>query len=212
MQYETEEQQVEALKDWWRENGRAVILGVVIGAALIGGWTFWKSQQEKQAVQASDMYSQSLDAIRAGEHDKVASLADTISKEHKGTLYAAYTNLTAARSAVEQGNLDAAATRLQWVIDNSELDDVVIVAKARLARISAVQGNAEAGLKVLPSSYPESFTALIEEVRGDLQVAAGDETAARAAYQKALDSGTGIANRDGLEMKLNELASATNEG
>ena len=29
--YDTEEQQVEAIKDWWKENGKAVIFGAVIG-------------------------------------------------------------------------------------------------------------------------------------------------------------------------------------
>ncbi len=54
MEYETEEQQVEALKEWWAENGKAVIAGIVLGAGVIGGWTFWKGHQEKQAVIASD--------------------------------------------------------------------------------------------------------------------------------------------------------------
>ena len=41
MEYETEEQQVEALKDWWAENGRAVIAGVVLGVVVIGGLGLW---------------------------------------------------------------------------------------------------------------------------------------------------------------------------
>lgn len=205
MQYETEEQQVEAMKAWWTENGRAVILGVVIGALIVAGWMWWKANQEKIAVAASDNFSQSIEALQAGEHDKVAELAKAAEADHAGTLYAAYTSLTAARSAVEQGDLDAAAKHLQWTVDNSELDEVGVIARVRLARVKAAQGDATAALSVLPTSYADSFTHLIEEARGDVHVIAGDMAAAKTAYQLALDSGK-AADQGALQMKINELA------
>lgn len=204
MQYETEEQQVEALKEWWAENGRAVIVGIVIGVLLVGAWMWWKSSQEKKAIAASDNFSQSLEALQAGDHAKVKELA-AAKADHSGTLYSAYTGLTAARAAVEQGNLEEAASELQWVVDNAELDDVGVIARVRLARVKAALGDAAGGLSVLPKSYPDVFAHLVEEARGDLHVAAGDNTAAREAYQAAIDTGR-AADRDALQMKFNELA------
>ncbi len=29
--YDTEEEQVQAIKEWWKENGKAVIIGAVLG-------------------------------------------------------------------------------------------------------------------------------------------------------------------------------------
>ena len=63
MEYETEEQQVEALKAWWAENGRAVIPGVVLGATAIGGWTLWQDRKETLAVEASDAFSRTIEDI-----------------------------------------------------------------------------------------------------------------------------------------------------
>jgi len=206
VQYETEEQQVEAIKEWWSENGRAVILGIVIGALLVGAWMWWKSHQENVAVAASDNFSNTLEAVQNGEHDKVADLALAAKDKHSGTLYSAYTAMAAARSAVEQGDLETAATHLQWVADTSELDEVGIIARVRLARVKAAQNDAAGGLAVLPETYAESFTHLVEEVRGDLHVVAGDAVAAKTAYQAAIDSGK-AADSAALTMKINELAS-----
>jgi len=205
VQYETEEQQVEAMKAWWNENGRAVILGIVIGALLVGAWMWWKRHQENVAVAASDNFSHTLEAVQKGEHDKVPDLVKAAKEDHAGTLYSAYTAMAAARSAIEQGDLETAATHLQWVADNSELDEVGIIARVRLARVKAAQDDAAGGLGVLPEKYADVFTHLVEEVRGDLHVAAGDADAAKTAYQAALDSGK-AADNEALTMKINELA------
>jgi len=126
-------------------------------------------------------------------------------EEHTGTLYSAYSVMAAARSAIEQGDLETGATHLQWVVDNSELDEVGIIARVRLARVKAAQDDAAGGLSVLPENYSEVFTHLVEEVRGDLHVAAGDAEAAKIAYQAAIDTGK-APDSDALTMKINELA------
>ncbi len=205
MQYETEEQQVEAMKAWWAENGRAVIAGILIGALLVGAWMWWKSSQEKAAVAASDNFSQTLEALQAGDHDKVKELVAAAKDDHDGTLYSAYTALAAARSAVEQNDLDAAAKHLTWAMENSELDEVGVIARVRLARVKAAQGDAAGGLAVLPKKYSDSFTHIVEEARGDLHVAAGELAEAKSAYQAAMDSDNAV-DPGALEMKFNELA------
>ena len=207
MEYETEEQQVEALKAWWDENGRAVIAGVVLGAAAIGGWTFWQDRQERLAVAASDGWSETMTAVAAGDGARVASLADALADDHEGSLYAAYANLAAARVAVEAGELETAAERLGWVAEHAPQDDVRLIANVRLARIEGANGDPAGALARLPSSYPESFAGLVEEARGDLLVQSGDVEGARAAYELARASGN-VADADALTMKLNELAVA----
>ena len=205
MEYETEEQQVEALKSWWAENGRAVIAGVVIGVVIIGGWSFWKNRVESKTVAASDAYSRAIEAVTQGDSNSALELADEVQDDFPGHLYASYTGFAAARAAVEEGNLTEAASRLEWVVDNAPQDDVKMLAQVRLARVLGANGDASAGLSMLPSSFPDSFVGLVEEARGDLHVIAGDTDAARAAY-KAAEASEFVANREGLTMKLNELA------
>lgn len=207
MEYETEEQQVAALKEWWAENGRAIITGVVLGGVAIGGWGFWQNRVEAQAVAASDAFSQTMQAVETSDSNAVASLADSLRDDHGGTLYAAYASLAAARVAVENDQLDEAVSRLDWVSDNAPNDEVKLIASIRLARVLGAQEKAAEGLKRLPKSYADSFTGLVEEARGDLHVLAGDESAARTAYEKAQGSDS-VADPQALTMKLNELAVA----
>lgn len=205
MEYETEEQQVEALKEWWAENGRAVITGVVLGGAVIGGWKFWENRQESQAVAASDSFSRTLEAIQSNDTDEAIKLANELTDDQPDTLYSAYSNMAAARAAVEKGDLSDAASRLEWVVKNAPQDDVVMIAKVRLARVQGAAGDASAGLASLPKKFPDAFIGLVEEARGDLLIQSGDEDGARAAYEAAQASQY-VANRDALTMKLNELA------
>lgn len=207
VQYETEEQQVEALKEWWRENGKAVIAGIVLGAAAIAGWGAWKAHQAKQAVAASDIFSQTLDATIDGDAEKASTLAKQIGDDHANTLYASYSYFAAARAAIDAGDLDAAGSSLRWVVDNGKTDEIKLIASVRLARVLGVQGKSADGLSLLPSSYPDSFKALVEEARGDLHVVAGDVDAARTAYKAAQDSGN-ASDSAALTMKINELATA----
>jgi len=211
VEYETEEQQVEALKAWWNENGRAVITGVVLGASVIGGWTFWQSHKENQAVAASDSFSQTIEAINGNDTAGAAALADKLIDDQPDNLYSSYANLAASRGDVESGNLESAATRLEWVADNAPQKDVALIAKVRLARVHGALDNAAAGLSGLPSTYPPAFAGLVEEARGDLLVMSGDLDAARSAYQAAQESQY-VANREALTMKLNELAVPGAEG
>ncbi len=172
---------------------------------MIGGWTFWKSHQENQAVIASDTFSQTLEAVNASDSAKALTLADKLKDDQPGTLYSAYASLAAAQVAIQSGDLDDAAKRLGWVAENAPQDDVRLIAKVRQARVMGASGDAAAGLASLPAKFPDPFIGLVEEARGDLLVLSGDENAAREAYEKAKASQY-VANRDALNMKLNDLA------
>ena len=39
--YDSEQEQVEDIKKWWKENGRSVIAGLVIGLGGMVGWKSW---------------------------------------------------------------------------------------------------------------------------------------------------------------------------
>ena len=41
--YETEEEQIEALKDWWRENGNSLLIGVAVALVAVFGFRGWQT-------------------------------------------------------------------------------------------------------------------------------------------------------------------------
>ena len=145
----TEEEQIEALKRWWEENGKQTILGVALIAGGYFGWQAWTDHGLEQASAASLTYQEMVDSL-AGlnpsetlSEDKqlaVNSLADELKAEHGDTQYAVYAALTKAKLAVEGNDLDAAVSELQWAMDNA--DDVSeFIARLRLARVEAARGD-----------------------------------------------------------------------
>ena len=44
-QFATEEQQVEAIKRFWKENGVAIIIGAALGLSALWGWRYYSESQ-----------------------------------------------------------------------------------------------------------------------------------------------------------------------
>ena len=66
----------------------------------------------------------------------------------------------------------------------------------------------DAALASLSKSFPASFTAQVEELKGDVYLAKNDIESARTAYQAAADH-EGLNGNNGLQYKLDNLAIAT---
>ena len=55
--YLNDDEQVEALKNWWKENGKAVILGISLGIGSVIGWQGWDRYKISQNENASVIFS-----------------------------------------------------------------------------------------------------------------------------------------------------------
>ncbi|MFY0989674.1 YfgM family protein [Halomonas sp. C05BenzN] len=207
----TEEEQLDAIKRWWKENGTSLIAGVAIAAAGVFGWNAWQNYQENQATAASMRYQQLINLTAGSELDEASigqarALVVEITDNHGKTLYADLARLVDARLAVAQGDQAAARSTLESVIDASGRDYVQGLARLRLARLQVADGDAEAALATLEAGVPEALAAQRADIRGDAHHALGREDEARAAWNEAL----GLAEeRDqplyGVQLKLDNL-------
>ncbi len=203
MDFETEEQQVEAIKEWWRQNGSSVLLGLGIGVAIIVSWNAWNSHTESIALAASDRYEQVVEAMEAGDTAKVAKNAKDLRGDYSDSSFAALASLVDAKMQVEDNDLSTASSTLQWVIDNCRIDEIQTVARIRKARILLDLGKTDEALSILPDVASQGFVALVEEVRGDIFLNKNEIDKARAAYLAA-QTGSG-ANSSLLGMKLDDI-------
>lgn len=205
-----DEAQAEHLKQWWKENWMALAGGLVIGLAAIFGWEGWQSYKDGRNQQASRMYEDLKNALADSRRDDAARIGDALAGEYAATPYAAGAALFLAAEAVKAGDFDTALNRLRWVREHGSDDGLRQVARLREARVLWQQGQLDAALAVLDGDVGE-FSALAEELRGDIRLAQGDRSAARAAYEKALAaSGEDAAAREGLQRKLDDLADVVN--
>ena len=132
MGYTTEEEQVEALKKWWRESGTSILAGVLLAAAAIFGWQAWDKRQLEQAVAASAVFQQlgeawetlQMPGAPATAEGTFTHLAQVLRDEHAGTAYAHMGALQMARHLVEKKDLQGAEAQLRWVLDNSAPDTI----------------------------------------------------------------------------------------
>lgn len=204
--YKTEEEQVEALKKWWEENGKSIMAGIAIGLVAIFGWRGYNQQLDIKAQEASTLYEQMISAARNDDDENSRVYADRIVAEHDSSTYAIFAKLMLARLAAEDNQLDQAETHLRWVLANNSQAEIEHIASLRLARIYITAGKLDAAAGLLNTTNPGQFVARYEELRGDLLVKQGNTDAAREAYQKALVNT--VATEDAqsiLQMKLDDL-------
>lgn len=189
--YDTEEEQLDALKRWWKENGQSTIVGLVVGIAVILGWNYWQEHKKAQAGQASALYSQLIQAIAADKKDSAEKLAGRIKEQYPKTEYAAYSGLLLAKLKVQQGDVAKAKEILKDIAagSNNELSNI---AKIRQVRLMLASGEYEQGLQLINDVDPatsSSFSGNYDELVGDLYVALDRLDQARSSYQKALENG-----------------------
>ncbi|MFT5839348.1 MAG: putative negative regulator of RcsB-dependent stress response [Flavobacteriales bacterium] len=204
-QYETEEQQVEAIKRFWKENGLALVIGALLGLGGLLGWRYYNDSQVLAKEQASFAYEKASAELLKGEVG--FSQAKTFIENHSDTGYAMLIALEMAKQAIERKDLLEAAKQLQFVASNAELSAVKSLAQVRLARIQIEQGELELALISADKVTDEAFKGQSQEIKGDVYQAQNLFDKARAAYSTALETN----KRDQvLKMKLDNLAIAAN--
>jgi len=206
----TEEEQVQAIKDWWKKNGSSLLIGIGAALAIVFGWQGWQSHQDQQRAEAANQFTTLLSAFTANDEssdETVAFVAETLRNEHATSAYAIYGNLVLARQQMaEQNDPEAAAESLQWALDQAkDYQALSLVIRNRLARAQFAAGQNEVALKTLESAgEADAFTAIFSELRGDILMAMGDTEGARKAYLDAREQGQ-QGNGGLLELKLSDL-------
>ncbi|PIE37618.1 MAG: hypothetical protein CSA53_05555 [Gammaproteobacteria bacterium] len=183
--YSTEEEQLEALRRWWNENGKSIIVGVVLAIACSAGWQFWQKHNQQQREGASLIYQKLLQAEGTASAEQQAASAQQLIDQYPGSSYARFAAMYLARLAVEADQLGEAQRHLRWVLTNSPTDDERDVAQLRLARVQAAAGDYDAALKVLSNDKSASYAASYAIAEGDTLMMAGRKDEARQAYEKA---------------------------
>jgi len=207
MAYDPQEQeQLDELKAWWKDHGRLVILGVVLGVLAVGGFQGWRYYRHSQSLAAVALYEQLEQAERAGDRKKVRDIAGEIVAKYASTAYSGLAALSAARASFEGGELPAAKAQLTWVVENARRAELRDIARLRLAGVLLDEKSYAEALKLLEAKPEDSMTVLYADMRGDILVAQGKNADARNAYQLALDrSEAGSPYRATLQLKLDSL-------
>ena len=205
-QFETEEQQVEAIKRFWKENGIAIVIGAVLGLGGLWGWRYYDESQITAKESASEAYQEMLVGLSA---DSTVADLEPFIQANPGKTYTTLASLIAAQTAANQDDLAKAADLLSGAAANesdSALKDLVNI---RLARAYYGLGENDQALATLANITTDAFVSAKEALRGDVLVAQQDFAGATAAYQASLEA----KDDANVKMRLDDVAlQAANAG
>ena len=204
--YQTEEQQVEAIKSFWAKYGTSLITGLVLGLSGFVGIGYYKDNKLAEEMLVSDSFQAVMEQSQAGGSTFTAA-AEAFIKDNQDSSYAVLTSLALAKEASTHLDWNGAEKYLASAISQAKDQGVKGIATLRLARVQVQQEAYDKALTTLSSKLPESFTANVEEIKGDIYLKQGKADLARNSYQVAIAASEANVN-PALQMKLDDLAVA----
>lgn len=199
-------EQGEQVRKWIKENGIAVVVGVVLALALIFGWRQWQAHKANVEIQAASQFAVVQNAVQGGDKQAMAAALGNLQKNYPKTPYAAFASAEVAEYDVGKDQLKPAAENLEWAIAHSDQPALQDLFSLRLARVLLAQDHAQQALALLEKMPAGEYAAITAELRGDALLKLGKPDAARTAYQDALARMDKDApGRSVVQMKLENL-------
>lgn len=207
----TEEEQIQAIKDWWKRNGSSLLIGIAAALAIVFGWQAWQNQQAQQRAEAANQFAELLGAFSNQDDETSAKTVGYVAKklreDYTDSAYAIYGNLILARQQLmREDNPDAAIDSLSWALEHAKgHPELSLVIQNRLARTQFAAGNYDDALQTISNvKDPGTFASILSELKGDILLAQGNRDGAREAYLSAREQSE--QGRNGvLELKLSDL-------
>lgn len=203
--YESERDQLDALKKWWQQNSKAIIIGTILGLGSLIGWQQWQASTQAARESASLEYDVLLADLENHNYQGVKDRGANILNKFQGTPYAALTALAVAKVNVEEGELAAARTYLQMVIDQKDQPQLQHVARLRLAQLLLAQDQPQQALDLVKGVDAAGFASAYDELKGDIHAALGNVAEARSAYERAIAAMDAAVDQTVIKMKLDDL-------
>ncbi len=202
--YQTEEQQVDAIKGYWKENGTTIIAGLAIGFASFIGYNVYQDKQAEQQLLVSEGFQAVMEASDT-DTKAFTEAAGAFIAENGESSYASLTAFALAKEAADSKDWAQVEKHLTVAQEKATDSGIKAIASLRLARVQVQLSEFDKALATLATELPESFKASVEEIKGDIYLKQDKKDLARNAYQAAIDA-NGLATNPNLQMKLDDLA------
>ena len=206
--FQTEEQQVEAIKSFWHEYGNHIIGGLIVGFSGFIGFNLYQDNKLEGEMAVASAYQAVMDS-QESDHQAFKTNAEKFIQDNAESSYASLTALSLAKDAAGHQDWEKAATHLTSAIEKATNSGIKAIATVRLARVQIQQGQFDAALATVGGEQPTAFKAAMEEIKGDAYLKQGKVDLARNAYQAAIDA-DGLTTNPSLQLKIDDLAQATN--
>ena len=142
----SEKEQLEQIREWWRENGWYLIGGLALGVLILFGWNRFNSYEDAQGEAASELFVELRQAIEDDAPGDARSLLAQLRESYPGSPYTDQAGLVVAVIRMDAGQMSGASDELRYVMEETSDPELSLIARLRLARVLAQQEEYELSL------------------------------------------------------------------
>ncbi|NDU80017.1 MAG: tetratricopeptide repeat protein [Ferrovum sp.] len=185
--YDLEErEQLDNLKDWWRQNRRWVALGALVAAVALGAWKGYGAYQDRLGNEAGSVFDGISEAAQKLDMSQTLSLARSLESQQPNSEMASRGALVAAAVAHAKKDDGTAMEQLNWILDHGHSQSLGDLARYRSSEILADQKKWNEAVHELSAITSPDMQALASDLMGDIYVLQNKLVEARQSYQLAL--------------------------
>ncbi|VAW48588.1 FIG00449901: hypothetical protein [hydrothermal vent metagenome] len=210
--YETEDEQVEAIKSWWKKNGTQLLSALLVVVIAISGWRYWTNTQYIDSANASSLFEALQVNMQRGTFGEVSREALRLIQEQPDSPYAVGAAMMHAKYSLDKGETEEALAQYSWVTDNAKDTQLKNTAYISLVRIQIDVQNfdaAQAHLDFLTkANLKGAEKSVFDYASGLMAIAKSDLESARLAFTRVVENEKTETNLLGLaQIQLDDLAS-----
>lgn len=200
-----EQEQLDEFKAWWQQYGNVITYTISFLLLAYAAYQGWQIYVRKQNAEVAAMFAQFEKSVQGQDVSKIKAQANLISEAYPRSIYASRAALISAKASFEKGELPQAKVLLKWVIDESKEPVIRDTARVRMASVLLDEKQFDAALDILKTTDSDAMLPVILEMKGDIELARGNQSAAAAAYKEAVAKLGQNAGGSLIETKLEAL-------
>lgn len=209
--YETEEEQIDAIKQWWNKNGTMLLSLLLVAAIAFSGWRYWSNTQYVNAANGSSLFELMQLHAQKGTFGEVSREALKLIQEQPESPYAVGAAMLSAQYNLEKGEVEEALKHYQWVVDNTadfQLRNQASLSQVRLYLNMEKIDEAKAIIDVMEkNNLTGAEKAVFDYIKGMTFLAQNQFDNARTAFSAVVANDKTEKNLLGLaQIQLDDLA------
>ena len=205
-----EQERLDDLKAWWKRWGSLVMISLAVVIAAAAGWRYWQNHTVTQTLEAATVYERLTQSLAANDAKSAREAGSMLIDQYQETAYAPRAALLLAKLNAASKNMKSAQAQLEWAAAHTKEPAIKDLAHLRLAGVQLDLNQHEAALKTLSGKHSDAFSPRFDDLKGDVLLAQGKQTEARAAYQAAYGKMKETNSyRSIVELKLDALGGET---